>query len=94
MNGQDHILGIVQGGQFQVLSPSGLAGHTLRLTRMGVQVSAAPESEEIDLSSYEGKALMVQGEESSDWLYSAEVIDEAGPILTALVRRMFDVENV
>jgi hypothetical protein len=29
----------------QILSPTGLAGHTLRLTRMGMQVYVSPESE-------------------------------------------------
>lgn len=73
--------------------PTGMAVSSMRLTRMGMQAAAAPESQEIDLSPYEGKALMVQGQEGSDWLYSAEVIDEAEPILTAVVQHIFGTEG-
>ncbi|HDG98355.1 MAG TPA: hypothetical protein ENF70_01865 [Deltaproteobacteria bacterium] len=93
MNGQDQFLGIVQSGQFQILTPTRQAGRSLWLTRMGMQVSASPESEEIELDAHEGKAIMVRGLDSGDWLYSAEVIDEAGPILTVMVQRVIGTEH-
>ena len=61
----------------------------MRLTSMGMQVAMPPESEEIDLSKYEGQALMVQGHDGGGWIYSATVIDQAGPILTAVVQQVF-----
>jgi hypothetical protein len=43
----------------------------------------------LDISPYEGNAIVVRGYDSGGWIYSAEVIDEAGPILTAVVLRVF-----
>ena len=83
----DQFLGLVQGGKFQLLSPSGLPG--VRLTRIAMQVAQSPESAELDLAAYEGQAIMVRGRDAGGWLYSAEVIDQAGPILTLLVRQVF-----
>jgi hypothetical protein len=51
--------------------------------------SVPPETAELDLSVYEGKAIMVHGHDGGGWIYSAMVIDQAGPILTAVVRKVF-----
>jgi hypothetical protein len=32
---------------------------------------------------------MIRGHDGGGWIYSAEVIDEAGSILTAVVQRVF-----
>lgn len=49
-----------------------------------------PESAELDLTPYEGKAVMVSGRDGgAGWVYSAQVVDEAGPILTAVVYQVF-----
>ncbi len=32
---------------------------------------------------------MVRGYESSKWIYSAEVVDQVGPILAAVVEKLF-----
>lgn len=50
-----------------------------------MQEARPPESTELDLTEYEGKAIMVRGHSSGEWIYSAEVIDQARPILTAVV---------
>ena len=89
MNANDQFLGIVQLGQFQILMPARPVGGSVRLTSMGMQVAMPPESEEIDLSKYEGQAVMVQGHDGGGWIYSATVIDQAGPILTAVVQQVF-----
>jgi hypothetical protein len=48
-------------------------------------------SHEINLTEYEGKAIMVNGvlPEHKGWLYEANVVDQASPILTAVVEELF-----
>jgi hypothetical protein len=87
MNGDEQTLGLVERGKFQPLgaAPSG----SVRLTRIPPQAGQPPESGELDLVEYEGSAIMVHGNNQGDWIYSAEVIDQATPIVTELVRRVF-----
>ncbi len=87
MNGNDQFIGIVQNGQFTSLVPP--SGGPLRLTGIPMQATQPPESAELDLAGYEGQAIMAQGYDGGGWLYSAEVLDQAGPILTAVVRQLF-----
>lgn len=48
-----------------------------------------PESGELNLNQYEGQAIMIQKLDQGGWIYSAEVIDTAGPILSAVVEKLF-----
>lgn len=89
MNGNDEFLGVVQLGQFRILTPNHVAGSSVRLTGIDMPTAMTPESKELDLTEYEGKAIMVRGHSSGGWIYSAEVIDQAGPILTAAVQQIF-----
>jgi hypothetical protein len=89
MNGRDQVLGIVENGRFKRLEPGGPLGDFLRLTSIQRQEARPPESGEVNLTEYEGKAIMVSGYVDSGWVYSAAVIDEAGPILTAVVQKVF-----
>lgn len=89
----DKFLGIVQDGRFMILSPRPQCC-TVRLTRIVKPASIAEEltaSHEINLAEHEGKALMVTGvlPERKGWLYEANVIDQAGPILTEVVKEIF-----
>lgn len=72
-----------------VLDPPSTLGGTARLTRIPIQAAQLPESDEIDLAGYEGRSIMVCGREESGWIYSAKVVDQAGPIITALVEKVF-----
>ena len=54
-----------------------------------MQQAQSPESAEIDLTEYEGIAIMVRGYESGERIYSAEIIDQLGPILSAVVEKLF-----
>jgi hypothetical protein len=56
-----------------------------RLTQIGMAESVGPESGEIDLAPYEGMALVVRGRDGGGWIYEAEIVEEGGPLLTALV---------
>ena len=89
MNGNDQFLGVVQDGAFDLLSPRHPPGGSPRLTAISMAASVPPETAELDLSVYEGKAIMVGGHDGGGWIYSAAVIDQAGPILTAVVQEVF-----
>jgi len=87
-------IGIVSNGKFNLLYPKPtLAGSEIRFTKIQVMEAQPPESSEIILNEYEGKAIAVQGNDQGGWVYSARVIDTGGPIATALVQRVFDQES-
>lgn len=89
----DKFLGLVQDGRFSILTPRPQCC-TVKLTRIARPASIAEEltaTHEISLAEYEGKAIMVTGvlPERRGWLYEANVIDQAGPILTEVVKETF-----
>ncbi|MBN1814363.1 MAG: hypothetical protein JXA14_21160 [Anaerolineae bacterium] len=89
MNGDDQLLGIVKDGEFRPLAPRSVLDTPVRLTRIQMQAAQSPASAELDLTEYEGQAIMVQGLNAGGWVYSARVIDQAGAILTAVVQQVF-----
>ena len=89
MNGNEQFLGMVKEGMLVILVPEAQAENAVRLTEMPMQAAIPPEAQEIALKKHEGKAIMVNGHYGGDWIYSAEIIDLAGPILNALVRKVF-----
>jgi hypothetical protein len=93
MNGGDPVLGLVERGRFRPLTAAAPSG-SVRLTSIAPQAAQAPEGDELDLAEYEGSAIMVAGHNQGDWIYSAEVIDKATPIVTELVRRSFESKHV
>ena len=56
----------------------------LSLTGGSMGYLASPEEYD-GVCRYEGRAIMVQGHDGGGWVYSAQVVDHAGPILTAVV---------
>ncbi len=90
MNNVEYI-GIVKDGAFVALSPESVAGMRLRLTRAAMQASFPPEHEELDPTICEGKAIMIRGHGDGEWIWSTEVVDVAGPILSETVRKLFAV---
>ncbi len=93
MEGNGWFLGIVREKRFELLTPYHAPAGSVRLTAIAMQESLPPESGELDLSEYEGKAIMVRGHDGGGWIYSAEVVDQAGPILTAVVWKVFGQED-
>ena len=96
MTGSNHFLGIVKKGegpskglQLQLLVPDSLAGHFRRLASIQMQEARPPEAGELDLTEYERKVIMASGHDGGRWIYSASIIDVAGPILTAVVNEVF-----
>jgi hypothetical protein len=89
VSGADQFLCIVKDGKITVLLPESQAGKVVRLTEMPMQAAIAPEVQEISVKKHEGKTIMVEGRSSDGWIYSSELIDTAGPILSALVQKVF-----
>jgi len=89
MSGLDQFLCVVKNGTIEVLLPESEAGNVVRLTEMPMQAAVAPEAQEISVKKHEGKAIMVEGRSGGGWIYSAELIETAGPILSALVQKVF-----
>jgi hypothetical protein len=88
MNDEDY-LGLVKDMKLLILIPESESGKVVRLTEMPMQAALPPDAQEIDLKKHEGKAIMVVGRCSGDWIYSAEIIDLASPIVTILVKKVF-----
>lgn len=88
----DKYLGMVKNGEFLCLWPKRTSDIPLKLTKISMVAGMAPEGAKLDLSQYEGRAVMVQGHESGSWIYDARIIDNADPILTTVVQHIFSKE--
>jgi len=88
----DLFLGVVEGGEFVVLMPRQPLSSILRLTTIPMQAAQPPDSAEVDLTKYEGCAIVVLGRDGGGWVYSARVIDQAGPIFAAVLVQLFGDE--
>ena len=93
MAGNSIFLGIVRDGKFQVLEPYRDINNIVRLTSIPMQAAQPPESAELYFDEYEDSAIMVSGHDGGGWIYSAEIVDKAGPILTAVVEQVFGQAN-
>lgn len=84
------ILGIVQHARFVRLGREQSA-YTIpaRLTTIQPWAAMSPHTQEIPLAPHEGRALMVTGMDQGEWIYSAQIVEVAGPILTAVTLRVF-----
>jgi hypothetical protein len=90
VNGDDQFLCMVNDGKITILLPESEAGNVVRLTEMPKQAAMPPEAQGISVKKHEGKAIMVKGRYLDGWIYSTEMIDLAGPILSALVQKVFN----
>jgi hypothetical protein len=82
-------VGVVETGKFRLLAPQTGIPLELRLTLIQMQEARPPETGELDLFPYEGQAVMVSGHSSGGWIYRANILDSAGPLLTLLVLEVF-----
>ena len=89
----EQFLGIVRDGAFEMLWPDYAPAGAVRLTTVQMGKGRAPESAELDLSKLEGQAIMIAGYDDGDWIYEAQVVDQAGPILTMVVDALFGEED-
>ncbi len=86
-------LGLVENGEFRILEPKEHCC-TVKLTQLikpSLLDEAAIEKHQVDLSKDEGMAIMVEGSLAKEelWVFEAKVTDRAGPILSAVVRKLF-----
>jgi hypothetical protein len=89
MRTKQQYLGTIDVGRFKVLTPDPMAGAYPRLTRVAMETAQPPELDEIHLDEYEGQVVLVEGNASGDWIWSASVREVAGSILSILVRKVF-----
>lgn len=94
MGGSEQFFGIVKKGEFYVFAPQQLEGTTVKLTRNKIEEPNSPESGIIDLTKFEGKIIEVSGRESGNWIYAANVDEEAGPVLSNFLKRVFLKDEV
>ncbi len=85
----EQFFGMVRQGRFSIFAPQRREGDSVRLTTIQVQEPGPPESVEIDLLPYEGKIIEVSGLDRGDWIYSARVVEEAGPVLSDFLKKVF-----
>ena len=84
-----NIVGIVKDGSFIVAETN----ETKKLTSIGLVEAVTPQSGLINLTQYEGKAILVSFPQISDneWIFGATIIDIADPIVTKLVKKVFNL---
>lgn len=82
-------VGIVKDKKFQPFHIDFDPGSSVRLTRIRATAAAKPADGEINLTKYEGYAIMVNGIRSSGkWITEAEVLEQAGPLFTELIQSL------
>ncbi|MEB3057363.1 hypothetical protein [Bacillus pseudomycoides] len=86
--GIDQFVGIVKNGEFQILIPESARCTSVKLTGIREMEAVTPEAREINLTSYENRALVVQGHHGGEWIYAAHVAEQAGPAFTAVVQQL------
>ena len=85
-------LGVVRGASFDVLAAEDARPGTYRLTAAVPGEDVAPEGDEIRLTDYDQRALLVRGIGRDGWIYAATIVEEAGAILTLVVSAAFSNE--
>lgn len=94
MSDSEQFFGIVRKGEFYVFAPQHLEGTTVKLTCRNNDEPDSSESGIIDLSKFEGKIIEVSGCDSGKWIYSAKVEEEAGPVLSDFLKKVFLKEEI
>jgi len=94
VSGNEQFFGIVRNGEFYVFTPQHLEGATVKLTTTWIEEPHATESGVIDLTEFEGKIIEVSGLDKGKCIYSAKVVEEAGPVLSEFLRRVFLKDEV
>lgn len=63
------------------------------LTSTGVIEATNPENGLIKLEDYEGKAILVTFQQlDNEWIWGAEIIDVGGPLITELIKKIFNLQ--
>jgi hypothetical protein len=58
-----------------------------------MQEAVDPHAKLVDLSKYEGKAILIRCQTNDgSFLWGSNVVSTAGPILTATLKKVFDLK--
>jgi N-acetylmuramoyl-L-alanine amidase len=89
MSEKEQFFGKVEKGSYLIFAPERLKGVVVSLTTVPPKGKQAPELNTINLSEYEGKIIEVNGINLDAWIYSATVVEEAGPVLSDFLMNVF-----
>jgi hypothetical protein len=86
---KNEIIGLVENGNFIDADSKKI----LKLTRAHIMEAITPDAKQIDLTDYEGKAILVSFRQIDDeWVYAAAITDVADPILTKVIKKVFEIQ--
>ena len=85
-----NMLGIVKDGVFILVETN----ETKKLPSVGLVEATTPDSGLINLTQYEGKSILVSSQSilDNEWIFGATIIDIADPIVTKLVKEVYNLE--
>jgi hypothetical protein len=82
-------LGIVVNAQFI----SADTRKPIEVTEAQLQEAVDPRAKLVDLSKYEGKAILIRCQTNDgSFLWGSNVVSTAGPILTAIFKKVYDLK--
>ena len=83
-------LGIVVNGQFI----SAYNQQPIEVTEAQMQEAVDPHAKLVNLSKYEGKAILIRCQTNDGtFLWGSNVASTAGPILTIVIKKVFDLKS-
>jgi|SRR5215210_6844122 len=83
------VLGLVLNGQFI----SAETHKPIEITEAQMQEAIDPHAKLVDLGKYEGKAILISCQTTDgSFIWGSNVASTAGPILTTVVRKVFDLK--
>jgi hypothetical protein len=83
------VLGIVITAQFITANTR----QPIEVTEAQMQEAIDPRAKLVDLSKYEGKAILIRCQTNDgSFLWGSNVVSTAGPILTTIVKKVFDLK--
>jgi hypothetical protein len=83
------VLGIVANAQFISADTS----KPIEVTEAQMQEAVDPHAKLVDLSKYEGKAILIKCQTNDgSFLWGSNVVSTARPILTATFKKVFDLK--
>lgn len=88
-NNSSDILGVVKNGTFIIAE----SREPKKLTSVGIVQAAPPETGLINVTQYEGKALLVSSKQMDNkWIWGASIVEIADPVLTKLVEKIYSLK--
>jgi hypothetical protein len=77
-------VGMVSKGKFFPLEKKNSVG----VTEIAMVEAASPTP--MNLDQYEGKVIMISGQDGGDTIYNAKIMDVANPILSVIAMKVFN----